>query len=389
MIGHGTAPGAMDSFSLMHIQNHQLISPTLGTARQITSFHYGTPGTGQKVYIQASLHADELPGMLVAWALRRKLAELEAAGKIRGEIVVVPVANPIGLNQQWLGQMTGRFEANSAQNFNRHFHDLTTLLDMPDVAAHLTQDIDANRTAIRASMGSALQLQRPQTELASQRLTLQLLSFDADVMLDLHCDREAAMHLYTHPDLWPEVEPLARYVGAKASLLAENSMGNPFDEVHSYCWSELRKHYGDRFPIPSGTVSVTLELRGQRDVSYAFAEEDAQAILHYLTHRNIVDAPAAPMPALAFPATPLSGSETIVAPVSGILVFHVGFGDWVEAGTAVADIVDPLTDRVVTVSCTVSGVVYARHGARFAPVGMELALIAGKMPIKTGSLLSQ
>ena len=221
----------MDSFLLMQIQNHQLISPTLGTVRQITSFHYGTPGTGQKVYIQSSLHADELPGMLVAWALRRKLAELEAAGKIRGEIVVVPVSNPIGLNQQWLGQMTGRFESNSAQNFNRHFHDLTTLLDMPDVEARLTHDIDENRIAIHSLMGSALQQQRPQTELASQRLTLQLLSFDADVVLDLHCDREAAMHLYTHPDLWPEVEPLARYVDAKASLLAENSMGNPFDEV--------------------------------------------------------------------------------------------------------------------------------------------------------------
>jgi len=373
----------------MHIQHHQLISPAIGTQRQITSFHYGTPGTGQKVYIQSSLHADELPGMLVSWALRRKLADLEAAGKILGEIVIVPVSNPIGLNQQWLGQMSGRFESSSAQNFNRNFHDLTTLLAMPEVEARLTHDIDANRTAIRALMGSALQQQRPQTELASQRLTLQLLSFDADVVLDLHCDREGAMHVYTNPELWPEVEPLARYIDAKASLLAENSVGNPFDEINSFCWTELRKRYGDRFPIPLGSVSATVELRGQKDVSYAYAEQDAQAILHYLTHRGVIDAPAVAMPPLAFPQTPLSGSESLLATVSGIVVFHVDFGEWIEAGTAVADIVDPLTDRVVTLSSTVSGVLYARHSSRFAPVGMEVALIAGKHPIRTGPLLSQ
>jgi uncharacterized protein len=60
----------------MQTRNHPLIAPVLGTAREIVSFHYGTPGGNQKVYIQSSLHADELPGMLVSWTLRRKLAEL-------------------------------------------------------------------------------------------------------------------------------------------------------------------------------------------------------------------------------------------------------------------------------------------------------------------------
>ena len=82
--------------TIMHIRQQPLISPAVGTARQITSFHYG-PGGGRKAYVQSSVHADELPAMLVAWALRRRLAAFEAAGRIRGEIVVVPVANPIGL----------------------------------------------------------------------------------------------------------------------------------------------------------------------------------------------------------------------------------------------------------------------------------------------------
>lgn len=371
----------------MQTRNHPLISPTLGTARQITSFHYG-PAGGQKIYIQSSLHADELPGMLVSWALRRKLAALETAGKLRGEVVVVPVPNPIGLNQHVLGHLAGRFESNTAQNFNRNFYDLAALV-LPHIEERLTGDVEANRNAVRATMREVLDAQRPKTELDSQRLALQRLSYDADVVLDLHCDWEAALHLYTNPDLWDDVEPLARYLDAKASLLALNSIGNPFDEIHSFCWSDLRERFGDRFPIPNGSISVTVELRGQADVSYEVADKDAQAIIEYLTLRGVIDGTAAPMPPLAFEATPLAGTEPIVAPASGVLVFRAMYGEWVEAGTAIADVVDPLTDQVTTLKCTVSGVLYARHRARLATAGMEVARVAGATPIRTGSLLSQ
>jgi predicted deacylase len=370
----------------MQTQTHPLISPTLGTARNLTSFHYG-PGGGQKIYIQSSLHADELPGMLVSWALRHKLAALESAGKIKGEVIVVPVANPIGLNQHFLGLHTGRFETGTAQNFNRNFHDLSALVQ-PVIEARLTDDVDQNRQAIRTAMREALDAIEPATELDSQRLALQKLSYDADVVLDLHCDWEAALHLYTNPDLWPEVEPLARYLEAKASLLALNSVGNPFDEIHSFCWSDLRGRFGDRFPIPNGSVSVTVELRGQRNVSYEYAEHDAQGIVEYLTHRGVIDGTAAPMPALEFAATPLAGAEPIVAPISGVLVYRAEVGSWVDAGHEIADIVDPLTNQVVTLKSSVAGVLYARHLTRFATAGLEFARVAGARAFRSGSLLS-
>ena len=370
----------------MQTKSHNLISPTLGTARAITSFHYG-PGGGQKVYIQSSLHADELPGMLVAWRLRRHLAAFEAAGKLRGEVVIVPVPNPIGLNQLLHGQLLGRFEANSGHNFNRNFHDLAALV-APRIEARLTGDIDANKRAVRAAMLDALAEQTPHTELESQRLALQKLSYDADVVLDLHCDLDAALHLYTNPDIWEEVEPLARYLDSKASLLALNSVGNPFDEIHSFCWSDLRARFGERYPIPNGGISVTVELRSQHDVSYEFADADSQGIVNYLIHRGVIDAPAAPMPPLAHPATPLAGAEPIVAPVSGVLVFRAKVGAFIEAGDAIADVVDPLTDSVTTLNCTTSGVMYARHITRFATAGLEVARIAGAKAFRTGSLLS-
>jgi len=369
----------------MQIKTHPLIAPTLGTQRHLTSFHYG-PGGGQKIYIQASLHADELPGMLVAWRLRQHFASLEAAGKLRGEVIVVPVANPIGLNQHLLGSHLGRFEGNSAQNFNRHFYDLTALVT-PRVEGRLTGNIDENRLIVRRAMREALDEQTPHTELDSQRLALQKLSYDADVVLDLHCDWEAAMHLYTNPDTWAEVEPLSRYIGAKASLLALNADGNPFDEIHSFCWSNLRARYGKQHPVPNGTVSVTIELRGQRDVSHEFAEQDAQAIVNFLCHRGFIDADAAPLPALLFPATPFAGSAAVTAPVSGVLAFHAEVGTWMESGQPVADIVDPLQDQVTTLTASTSGVLYARQLQRFVSAGQTVAHIAGVNAFRTGSLL--
>jgi len=287
----------------------------------------------------------------------------------------------IGVEQRVLGHMIGRFESGTAANFNRNFHNLAELV-IPRIESHLTGDAQQNLRAVRTAMRKALDEQTPATELESQRL-----SYDADVVLDLHCDFEAAMHLFTNPDTWPDVEPLARYLDAKTSLLALNSIGNPFDEIHSFSWSELRARYGERYPIPHGSISVTIELRGQADVSYAFAEHDANAIVEYLTFRGVIDGTPAPLPELAFAATPFSGSEPLVAPISGVLVFRAPLGVWVDPGEAIADIVDPLTGRVVTITNAVAGVLYARQRTRFATAGLEVACVAGAEPIRSGSLL--
>jgi predicted deacylase len=73
------------------------------------------------VTIQGSLHADEVPGMLVAHHLRNHLDALEAAGRLTGEVVLVPMANPLGVGQWVLRGFQGRFELHSGENFNRHF----------------------------------------------------------------------------------------------------------------------------------------------------------------------------------------------------------------------------------------------------------------------------
>jgi predicted deacylase len=69
--------------------------------------------SGQKIYIQSSLHADETPAMLTTVLLKRRLLELQKQAALNAEIVLVPVANPVGLGQYVLGQFLGRFDLGS------------------------------------------------------------------------------------------------------------------------------------------------------------------------------------------------------------------------------------------------------------------------------------
>ena len=58
--------------------DHLLPWSSLGSERHLTVFRFGAGE--RKAYIQASLHADELPGMRCAWELKKRLGELEARG---------------------------------------------------------------------------------------------------------------------------------------------------------------------------------------------------------------------------------------------------------------------------------------------------------------------
>ena len=170
----------------MHHSTHDLLSPVPGITRQLHSFHFGPRGGG-KVYIQASLHADELPGMLVAWHLKSRLGELEQQGCLQREIILVPVANPVGLEQVLLDAPLGRFELQSGENFNRNFVDLSDSIG-DQIEEHLTEDPAHNLALIREYLRRGLDAHPARTPLQAQRLILQRLACDADMVLDLHCD---------------------------------------------------------------------------------------------------------------------------------------------------------------------------------------------------------
>ena len=96
---------------------------TLGSEKRLSVFRFGL--WRARVYIQSSLHADELPGMRTAWELKQRLRLLEAEGRLRGTVELVPVANPVSLAGQMVQALhQGRLKMSSGRNFNRDFPDL-------------------------------------------------------------------------------------------------------------------------------------------------------------------------------------------------------------------------------------------------------------------------
>ncbi len=357
-----------------------------GTRREIFVLRFGNPGARPLAYLQAALHADEPPGLLVMYHLRRLLEDLEARGEMLGEVIVVPAANPIGLDQRLLGSAVGRFALDSGQNFNRGFPALGEAL-LARLGGQLRGDPEANRERIRRAMLEELAARQAVSEAEALKLQLMRLACPADIALDLHCDHEAVLHLYTHVMLELEAEPLARLLGAQVVLLAELSGDDPFDEALSRPWFELKRHHGSE-TIAGGCFSATVELRGEAEVDHDLALRDAQALCDFLRWRRVLAGTAPRLPEPLCRGTPLAGSEPIVAPVGGVVAYHRAPGAQVSAGDAIADVVDPLSGDLHTVRAGVSGILYARSARRLARPGDRLAKIAGTAAFRTGPLLS-
>ncbi len=357
-----------------------------GAAHMLTVQRFGEAGARPQVYIQASLHADELPGMICAVHLREKLLAHEAAGQIGGEIVLVPVANPLGLGQTVFGHAMGRFSLPDGGNFNRDFPNLVPGASKR-IEGKLGMNPAANVATIRTALAAEIDDWSAPTQAAMLKKELVRLAIGADLVLDLHCDAEGALHLYTQPTSAEFFAPYAAWLGSVATLTAQESGGDPFDEVFSRPWVELQQVFS-QVPIPLASHSVTVELRGQADISHAFAEADAAAIIAFLQHQGAIGGTPPALPPSTVKATPLESAEPLIAPVAGIVVFRVEAGARVDKGDAIADIVDPISGEITTLSAQSSGVFFARNANRFTSPGRRLGKIAGTELKRTGKLLS-
>ena len=253
------------------------------------------------------------------------------------------------------------------------------------MAEKLTDDEAGNVAVIRGAMREHLAAQQAGSELQSLRLALARLAADADVVLDLHCDYQAVLHVYMGESLWPRDRDLSAQLGAQATLLADDSGVTPFDEACSRIWFELAARFPEH-PIPPACLAATVELRGLADLSHEMAGQDADNIVTFLTRRGLIRGEMPELPALPRDATPLSGVEHIKAPCPGVVVFFKTAGDRVAAGEVVAEVINPLAgasnERVLPIKATTDGIVFARIVDRFARPGRILAKIAGRKPLK-------
>ena len=352
-----------------------------GSARHLTVFRYGTAGARPKAYLHAAMHADEPPGILVLHHLCRLLDAADRRGEIRGEIIVVPTANPIGLDQVINTTRAGRHEFRSGINFNRGFPNLGPGL-VERVNGRLTPDPAQNVAIVRAELRDLQAGLRPLTALARLQLELQKLAIDADLVIDLHCDDKAEAYLMAREAQWPEARQLAADVGVK--WLLESGASTPaelcFDESCIHPWAELRAALGPAAPVPLGCLAVCFEMRGINAVDDAVNARDAAGLLRYLMRLGLVAGDAGAVSAESVATAP--AYEYIDAPRAGLVVYAVPLGATVKAGDLVAELVDPVAEDQergrLPLRAGVSGAVISRCLARLVAPGDFVAMIVGQ-----------
>lgn len=363
-----------------------------GASHRLMKHTFEGVGSNQSAYIQAGLHADELPGLLTIQHLLAALVKLDAAGHIRGRIVVRPFANPIGLGQRIFGAHTGRFNLENGENFNRRFPDLTDAV----TRALLTRDIAHNDVAAaKALFADAAAELKPLDAVAAMKTALLIEALQHDVVLDLHCDTDGILHLYSSTSQREQAVAFARCMNIRAVFLEDIAGGSPFDEAITQCWRVLQK--AGLIDEKRSAFCTSVELRGQADVCDAYAQADAQGILNYLASRGIVDLGQDHIfkinehDVMIFP---LEGVSHVLAPAGGLVAYKKRPGDTVKCGEMIAEIV-PLDASLGTprhpVFSDVDGVIVVQQQMKLLRPGQRVALLAGQEPLphrKTGQLLN-
>lgn len=366
------------------ISKHILPASSMGNERTLTEIRYGAQNAAKKAYIQAGLHADEAPGFVVMHHLINLLDRADAANNFEGQVILVPVANPIGIGQWRDEALQGRFDFFNNINFNRRHVDMTAQI-AERIKDQLHETPGENVNLIRKAAGEVLSAMAPKDEAEYLKHLLLSLSYDADIVLDLHCDDQAVMHVYLGTPLWPDAVDLPAQLGAEVTLLAEDSGVTPFDEACSRIWWQLAQKFPDH-SIPSGCLSATIELRGISDVSHEHGAQDAENIFQFLQRRGFIKGKVPKLPPLQNEATSLRGVEHIKAPTPGVVVFLKEPGDRIKKGDVIAEIVNPLEyemdNRITTVQSDIEGILFSINTDRYAKPGRILAKVAGKKPLK-------
>ncbi len=366
-------------------------SHSLGTERTLTVYRFGRPGSGPRVYIQAGLHADELAAPLAAHHLVCLLTAADERGEIDGDITVVPMANPVGTSQFLLTSQTGRYDLATGGNYNRGFMDVSNAL-CASLEGKLGSDAKANKRLVEDDITSLLAERTTYSEAEWLQQTLLTLACGADIVLDLHTDSEAELHLYLDPAKWPAAEDLAKQLDATVVMLARSSGGNPFEETVAAPWLAVQAHFGeDKVGVP---LTCVVELRGVADVSDDLASRDGANLFAFLQRRGAVAGDPGPLPDTTTIVAPFEATSIVRAPTAGIIAFKQELGATVSKGDLIAEIVDVTGDRVeaarTQVLAETSGRLFTRSIMKLARPGVPIGKIQGTEPMttRTGYLLT-
>jgi predicted deacylase len=376
--------------ALMELVREHFADDGSGARHELVSYQLGPASGAPLIHLQAALHADEQPGTMVLHHLLDRLEKAEAGGLLRARFTVFPSVNPIGLGTRILTSHIGRYDLASGVNHNRRWPDLFGAISA-QVLDLLGSDPTENIAAVRKALGDWIDMLPPATAIQEMRRAILRSAAQADVVLDLHCDSDSLMHIFTSPEMSQSMAELGGYMGVAAVLTAADSGGGSFDEVLPVFWRKLAQT-SPRHPLPIPVDTATLEYRGRADVEDATGRDDAERLYRWLCARGYIAGEAGEPPSPA-PVRPFEATEVVRAPKAGLLAYRVALGQRVKTGEVIADLIAahgdaPFRERI-PVHATTDGFVLSRQLVRQVSRNGLVAKIVGDavLPARAGGYL--
>ena len=240
------------------------------------------------------------------------------------------------------------------------------------------KDPEENVELVRRELKRRIAALQAESPIMAQRIALARRAYDADLVVDLHCDDEALSYMMAPDELWDEAKRFAADVGVHSlQPNGESNGAHCFDECFLAPWQMLGKEFGERVPL--ACHAFTFEMGGVLDVDPKQAIRYAQGFFRYLRRLGCIEG-AAPR----YRANGLNEFrefEMLDSPAGGLLLYRQQLGDWVSPGDVLAEIVDPTAPDLETepavIKASMKGCVVSRRLSRQVAFGDFVVMLAG------------
>ena len=324
---------------------------------------------GKKAYIQSNLHGAEIVGNAVIQQLIEFLTQLDSS-QLQGEIWLVPVCNPLGVNQRSHFFSTGRFNSYDGKNWNRIFWDYekqTEELDLTEFAhSQLENEPEVIRNNYFAKIKQAWESELERIEQPSSvpisrqyRYQLQSLCLDADYVIDIHSSSNQAIN-YTFG--FKERIASAKYLLLEYGILMDEYDGDAFDEAFLKPWLALERELANlgkeiRFDLESWT----LELGSGMAMNPASVAQGLAGIKNYLAYKQILTLPT-PVTAAKITLVEKHKINSYYAPTGGMIQSRLPLQTRVNSGDRIYQLLSfnkqGKTPKIIDICAETKGIVF-------------------------------
>lgn len=296
---------------------------------------------GKKVYIQSNLHGAEIAGNAVIKLLIDFLLTVDEKS-LKGEIWLVPVCNPMGVNARAQNFSPGRYCAYEAKDWNRIFWDYEKEAD--DLAGFAKSQLLLNTEVVRQNYLNIINQKfakllekinsfssAPYSEIFRYRL--QSLSLDADYLIDLHSSTNQGLNYLYY---FRNREASTQYFLLDFGILLDEYDGDAFDEAFIKPWLALENCLlllgrDVQFDIEAWT----LELGSGMQMNPESVARGFRGVKHYLVKKGLLDISYLPSENIGNHKMIFKNRSQVqkyYAPVGGMIQSRVELGYQVKTG---------------------------------------------------------